>query len=105
MTRISRFRPVCVLWAFVLLAGAGIWLGERGKQPAAYSVRVFHTATGWGYEISEDGRPVIYQPYRPGVAGRRGFDSAGQARRVGRRVLAKLEAGSFPPTLRPDELY
>ena len=87
-----------------MAVGLGVWLVERPKPPTAYSIRAFYTPMGWGYEISQDGRPVIYQSYQPGVPGRRGFGSAAQARRVGRRVIHKLEAGTFPPTLRPDEL-
>ena len=87
----------------MLLAGAGIWLSQRDR-PAPYHVRAFQTELGWGYEISQDSHPVIYQPYQPGVPGRRGFAAEAQARRVGLRVVQKLEAGQFPPTLRPDEL-
>lgn len=85
----------------VLALGLYVWQQQRSPQ---YAVRVLSTPQGWGYEISRDGQPVIYQPYRPGVTGRQGFSTKAQAQRVGERVVDKLRHGQFPPTLQPGEL-
>ena len=93
---------MAVLLTVVLAMGLYAWL--RREPSPDYSVRMLSSPRGWGYEISRDGQPVIYQPYRPGVAGQQGFSSEAQAQRVGERVVNKLRHGQFPPTLEPGEL-
>ena len=97
-----RTRTILLLWTLVAVGGVlFLW---RTKTTDAYQVRAFSTAAGWGYEVSQDGNALIYQPYKPGVAGKQGFTSEAQAQRVGQRVVSKLRQGQFPPTLRSDEL-
>lgn len=88
------------LWAIGVVIGLSIltvvWL--RSKQPA-YTLNVISLPTGWGYEVTADGKSLIYQPNRPGIGGDQGFASEEQARRVGELVVTKLRRGQFPPTV------
>jgi len=86
------------LWAMLLGA---YWL--FGRHPH-YELRVFQADSGWGYEIRQGATPLIYQPIVPGLPGQQRFTDEAHARRVGERVLSKLQRGEFPPTLRPEEV-
>ncbi|WP_051041010.1 DUF4907 domain-containing protein [Fibrisoma limi] len=86
------------LWAVLLSA---YWL--FGRHPR-YALRVFQTEAGWVYEIRQGAKPLIYQPVVPGLSGQQRFTDEAHARRVGERVLSKLQQGEFPPTLRPEEV-
>ncbi|WP_246225107.1 DUF4907 domain-containing protein [Spirosoma terrae] len=69
-----------------------------------YSVKVFHTPSGWGYDILNNDKPFIHQPTIPGVPGLVGFPNREQAQRVGERVVEKLQDEKAMPTLTHDEL-
>jgi hypothetical protein len=69
-----------------------------------YEVQVFATSGGWGYSILTNGKTVIYQPTIPGQPGMVGFASQEQARRVGERVVEKVQQAEAMPTLTNDEL-
>lgn len=69
-----------------------------------YQLYLFRTPTGWGYDVLSHADTLIHQPVIPGVAGERGFVDETQARRVGERVINKLQQGKGLPTITPDEL-
>ncbi|GAB4403781.1 MAG: hypothetical protein OHK0039_03370 [Bacteroidia bacterium] len=71
----------------------------------AYSIRLIEgTEGGYGYEIVQAARPLLRQPFVPTLPGRMGFADSAQARRCAALVVAKLEAGVFPPTLSAEEV-
>ena len=53
--------------------------------------------TGWGYDIIAEGKPYIHQDRIPGVPGTRPFASKEDALKVGKLMIDKLKAGTFPP--------
>ncbi len=88
-----------------ILLGLGLltaWLIYQRQPP--YEVQVFRTTGGWGYEIITDGKPFIHQPTIPGQPGLVGFASEAQARRVGERVVERLQQEKALPALTTDEL-
>ncbi|MBD2753991.1 DUF4907 domain-containing protein [Spirosoma validum] len=99
--RISPIRFALIL-ALIGLAVLTAYRLFRNSSP--YQVEVFATSTGWGYDILNNGNPFIHQPTVPGQAGTVGFASQEQARRVGERVVEKLQETKALPTLTNDEL-
>ena len=100
-SRTKLIRRVLLL----ILLGLGLltaWLIYQQQTP--YQVQVFKTAGGWGYDIVTDGKPVIHQPTIPGQPGLVGFASEAQARRVGERVVERLQQEKALPALTNDEL-
>ncbi len=73
-------------------------------RSSAYEVSVFKTDLGWGYQISNQGKPYIRQPMIPGIDGEKGFKDAAQAEAAGKVVLHKIENQEFPPSLTVEEL-
>ncbi|WP_420148942.1 DUF4907 domain-containing protein [Spirosoma sp.] len=73
------------------------------KQPD-YQVQVFTTPGGWGYDILINNKLFIHQPTIPGQSGTVGFASQEQARRVGERVVERVQETKALPTLTNDEL-
>lgn len=69
-----------------------------------YTVEVFATTGGWGYSILTNGEPIIHQPTIPGQPGIVAFASKEEARRVGERVVEKIQQDKALPTLTNDEL-
>ncbi|GAB3701948.1 hypothetical protein GCM10027592_30780 [Spirosoma flavus] len=73
------------------------------RQPQ-FEVRVIKTGGGWGYDILNRGTLFIHQPTIPGQPGTGGFATEEQARRVGERVVEKIQQTEAMPTLTNDEL-
>lgn len=59
---------------------------------------------GYGYEVLQGGKALIRQPFVPAYPGSQGFPDSLSARSAGLRVLQKLQAGQFPPTLSRSEV-
>lgn len=64
----------------------------------------FRSGTGWGYSVTIQGKPVIYQPFIPAVEGNKPFETRKDALRVGRIVKKKLLKGA-EPTVTIEELH
>lgn len=94
-----------LLLALVVLGVVTGYLFYQQRQPQhRYRVSVFSGPGGWGYDILQNNRPFIHQPTVPGQPGQAGFVSEEQARRVGERVVEKIEQTRAMPTLSNDEL-
>ena len=89
----------------ILIGLATVTLYQVYVQPQPpYRVQVFKTPQGWGYDILTDKKTLIHQPIVPGQPGTIGFSSRQQARRVGERVVEKMQQTQTMPTLSTDEL-
>jgi len=78
---------------------------EKGeKNSSVYEVRTVENASGWGYEVWQDGAMVIKQEHIPAVQGIRAFSSQEQAQKAAEIIKAKLDQGIFPPTMSMAEL-
>jgi len=74
------------------------------KNTSVYEVRTVENASGWGYEVWQDGAMVIKQEHIPAVQGIRSFSSQEQAQKAADIIKTKLEQGIFPPTMSMEEL-
>lgn len=99
-----RISPVRFALILTLIALAVLTAYRLYWNASPYQVRVFTTSTGWGYDILNNGNLFIHQPTVPGQAGTVGFTSQEQARKVGERVVEKLQETKALPTLTNDEL-
>lgn len=61
-------------------------------------------ASGWGFDILNEGKPMIHQPHIPAVSGNKGFASRAEAEAVGRLMMDKISRGVMPPTVSVEEL-
>lgn len=94
----------CAAIAAAAFATAKVQGGETGRPH--FEVETFRvpSGSGYGYRISNGGRPLIHQPHLPGVPGRAGFTSEGEARRVAALVIRRMRAGTFPPAISLEDL-
>lgn len=95
-------RLLLVLLLVVLAATTAYQVYFRRQNQ--YQVRVIRNPNGWGYDILNNGKPFIHQPTIPGTPGMVAFPSQEQARRVGERVVEKIEQTEALPTLTNEEL-
>ncbi|MFK7787333.1 MAG: DUF4907 domain-containing protein [Crocinitomicaceae bacterium] len=58
----------------------------------------------WGYQIFQQGKMIINQTSIPSVQGIDGFDSEEKAERTAQFILNKVENGTFPPTVKKEDL-
>jgi uncharacterized protein DUF4907 len=65
-------------------------------QARKVDYRIFHTSTGWGYDILVDKRLFIHQECVPVLAQKRGFATEESARVVARMVVHKLKNNELP---------
>lgn len=98
-TNLIRKGLLLVLLVLALLTARLVY-----QRQHPYSVEVFATSGGWGYSILDNGKPFIHQPTIPGQPGLVGFATQADARRVGERVVEKIQQEKALPTLSNDEL-
>jgi hypothetical protein len=96
--------PIRLVLFLFLIGLAVVTAVQLYHRRSSYQVQVFATPTGWGYDILNNGTQFIHQPTIPGQPGMVGFASQQQARRVGERVVEKLNGTKALPTLSNDEL-
>ena len=58
----------------------------------------------WGYDIISNGKKLIHQPNKPGVAGNKGFQTKKMAELVALKIIEKIKKGEMPPSISPEEL-
>ena len=76
-----------------------------GNPSGNYAARIISAEGGtFGYEIVNDGRPLIRQANIPGMPGNSGFKTDADARKVAETVISKLKKGEMPPTVSEEEL-
>ena len=77
---------------------------KREKDSSVCEVRTVENASGWGYEVWQNGAMVIKQEHIPAVQGIHAFSSQEQAQKAAEIIKAKIEQGIFPPTMSMAEL-
>jgi hypothetical protein len=65
----------------------------RSRQ---YSVSVYKTHDGWGYDVVYNHKIIIHQPYMPVVPGKVAFRDKSSARKTGSLVAKKLRNKKSP---------
>ena len=73
------------------------------KQKMTYNIISAPEKT-FGYDILVDGKLMIHQPNKPGMAGIRAFDTKQGAEKVAQLVIKKMKNGEMPPTVSSDEM-
>lgn len=58
----------------------------------------------YGYDIYTDGKLMIHQPSKPGMAGNRGFDTKEAASKIAELVVSKIKKGEMPPSVSAEEV-
>ena len=74
-----------------------------GKQKITYNIISAPEKT-FGYDILVDGKLMIHQPNKPGMAGIRAFDTKQDAEKVAQLVIKKMKNGEMPPTVSSEEM-
>ena len=77
--------------------------GQKDSSKVTY-VLIDNISGGYGYEIFDNGKKVITQPYMPGGAGKKAFTNKKDAAKVAGFVVKKIEQGEFPPGVSKTEL-
>jgi len=73
------------------------------KQKMTYNIISAPEKT-FGYDILVDGKLMIHQPNKPGMAGIRAFDTKQDAEKVAQLVIQKMKNGEMPPTVSSEEM-
>ena len=76
----------------------------KPRSSHTFEITTLHSASGWGYQIRQNGKLLLDQPNIPGRPGNAGFQSQADAQRVAELVKTKLQAKVFPPTVSEDDL-
>ena len=67
-------------------------------------VQVYRSGKGWGYEIGNNKRTIIHQPFIPAARGKQPFKTKEEAMRTGRLALEKMKETKRLPTISRHEL-
>jgi hypothetical protein len=77
---------------------------SKSSNSHQFEITTLQSASGWGYQIRQNGKLLLDQPNIPGRPGNTGFQSQADAQRVAELVKTKLQAKVFPPTVSEDDL-
>lgn len=69
-----------------------------------WTSRVFSNGTGYGYEIINEGRVFISQPFIPAIQGNIPFSTSEKAGKAAALIVFKLQHNQLPPTVTKEEL-
>lgn len=73
------------------------------KETEVYSIETFEYNKGWGYQISKNGKIIIYQSCIPCIDGQKSFPDKKSAISTGNLVLSKIK-NYENPTVTMEEL-
>lgn len=90
-------------FALALVLGLMVFISFAGCKNRAYSVNLFSTRGGWGYDILYNNKIIIHQPYMPAVNGQVPFADRTLAKRTGLLVVRKL-TGHRSPGISKEEI-
>lgn len=79
-------------------------LQKRKPTSQNFDISTFQTASGWAYQIRQNGKLIIDQPTIPGRPGTAGFQTQADAQKVAELVTTKLKAKEFPPSVSEADL-
>ncbi len=89
--RIYFFSGVFLV-VFVVL----VLFSYAGPHPVSYHLEILQLEHGWGYSITRNGKPFIFQEYVPAVEGNLRFPDRKSARKTGQLVIKKLRNNQLP---------
>lgn len=77
---------------------------KKHTSKSTFEISTLQSATGWSYQIRQNGKLLLDQPTIPGRPGTAGFQSQEDAQKVAELVKAKLQAKVFPPSISEADL-
>jgi Domain of unknown function (DUF4907) len=85
-------------WAIAFLIFAIVFFVYKKISTKKIDSQIFKTPTGWGYNITNNGKIKIHQNLIPAVAGMQSFATKEQAKTVANYIIATLQQHptSFP---------
>ena len=100
--KIKGYRLLFFSIAIVLLSIVSYLAFFHARTSDALNIETFRTSGGWGYNIKTGGRVFIYQPFIPGIPGKKPFPDRKSALGAAKMVKSKLEQGKLPSLSRED---
>ena len=100
MNMIKRISVIIIVLSVIGIASFLYWRAvpkaEDYKADNVYEVNAFEYNRGWGYQISKNGKVIIYQPCIPCIEGDKSFPDKILAENTGNLVLSKIKNHENP---------
>lgn len=93
MRMIRRKKYIIIFALSLVFLLAGITYTNRGHF---YTVDVYKSGQGWGYDVLVNKNVYIHQPYIPVINGQMPFPDKNSAKKTGRLVANKLRSHKAP---------
>lgn len=108
MSMISKRRALLLIAACAAVAASLIPSTESaGPYPLShkhgYELALYRVSSGWGYDISFNGRTIIHQPFVPALSGDAPFPDRASAFEAASLVIGKITSGEGP-SLKKEEV-
>jgi hypothetical protein len=101
--KIKGYRLLFISIAIVLLSVVAYQVFFHARTSDTLKIETFRVSGGWGYNIVTRGRVFIYQPFIPGIPGKKPFPDRKSALGAAKMVKSKLEQGKLP-SLTPEDI-
>jgi hypothetical protein len=95
-------RPLFLIIAIVLLSIGACLAFIHTRKSDVLNIETFRVSGGWGYNVLAGERIFIYQPFIPGIPGKKPFPDKKSALVAARMVKSKLKQGKIPSLTRED---
>jgi hypothetical protein len=104
MRKMIDKRTKYILFSFFLIffLVLGFIIIRHNLQSDAYKVVTFKVSDGWGYKIKVQNKDCFYQPFIPGIAGKKAFPDERTANKAGNLVIQKLKNHELPYLTKED---
>jgi len=104
MRKMIEKRIKWILLSFFLLSLfiLGFIIISHNLPSGVYKVETFKVSDGWGYRIKLRNKDYLYQPFIPGIPGKKAFPDKKTAARAGNLVVQKLRNQQLPTLTKED---
>jgi energy-coupling factor transporter transmembrane protein EcfT len=98
----KRFLRILLPLFLILFLLLGFVIIQFTQPFGIYKVETFRISDGWGYRVKIDNKDFIYQPFIPGIPGKKTFPDKKTAARAGNIVKKKLINHKVPNLTKED---
>jgi Domain of unknown function (DUF4907) len=91
---IIKHSTVVIFVSAMIAAAIPFFFHEHAQKDVSY--KIFKKDSGWGYDISVNGKLFIHQENIPSLAGKRSFTEESHAENTAMLIINKIKRGQLP---------
>lgn len=92
---IKKSHTIVLLVAVLFAAGSTFFmLVSKDKQASSpFTYQCYNNGQGWGYDVLQNNKVIVHQPFIPGTSGTAGYSNQQQAQLAAQFVIENIKSG------------